>query len=315
MTSTPITDIVRTGATGPVQWLSPERGNAYLADPFPWPGPTGCCARRCPSPAATDVSSRLRRTGRARGASPPWCSTMGRIIRIRARSRTARTHISCRRQPTGEPRRSTGSCPTRIQSHSVRSRPGGALADPTLFRHGGRYWIACTDLDIGTHDNLCLLHAGEPIGPWQPHRCTPVKIDVCGARPAGPVFMLGTEWFRPGQDCALHLRRGSGDPPRRRAFTRALPGDCGREAPPGPGWALPARAPHARGRPGAGLAGRQAISCSTSPGCTKRSGARQGVSWIVSGAPGNEHARAPQAGTTPTGHGERSWRTVHDSLR
>jgi hypothetical protein len=80
--------------------------------------------------------------------------------------------------------------------------PGRRLADPTFFVCADRYWIACTDLDIGQHDNLCLLHADKPTGPWQPHRCTPVKFDVCGARPAGPLFRIGSQLFRPGQDCA-----------------------------------------------------------------------------------------------------------------
>jgi hypothetical protein len=80
--------------------------------------------------------------------------------------------------------------------------PGRRLADPTFFVCADRYWIACTDLDIGQHDNLCLLHADKPTGPWQPHRCTPVKFDVCGARSAGPLFRIGSQLFRPGQDCA-----------------------------------------------------------------------------------------------------------------
>jgi hypothetical protein len=81
--------------------------------------------------------------------------------------------------------------------------PHASLADPTLFRWGGRYWIACTDLDLGGHDNLCLLYADSLSGPWSPHDRWPVKIDVRGARPAGNVFEADGRLFRPGQDCAM----------------------------------------------------------------------------------------------------------------
>ena len=80
--------------------------------------------------------------------------------------------------------------------------PHARLADPTLFRWDGRYWLACTDLDLGSHDNLCLLHAPTPTGPWTPHARWPVKIDVRAARPAGMVFTAGDRLFRPGQNCA-----------------------------------------------------------------------------------------------------------------
>ena len=80
--------------------------------------------------------------------------------------------------------------------------PHARLADPTLFRWNGRYWLACTDLDLGAHDNLCLLHAVDINGPWTPHLRWPVRIDVRGARPAGMLFDVGGRLFRPGQDCA-----------------------------------------------------------------------------------------------------------------
>lgn len=81
---------------------------------------------------------------------------------------------------------------------------GVPLADSTLFRHEGRWWLATTDLRIGARDNLCLYHADDPLGPWQPHALNPVKLDLAGARMAGPVFTLppaeGGALVRPGQD-------------------------------------------------------------------------------------------------------------------
>jgi hypothetical protein len=80
--------------------------------------------------------------------------------------------------------------------------PHCRLADPTLFHWNGVYWLACTDLDMGAHDNLCLLYASAVTGPWTPHARWPVKIDVRCARPAGMVFSAGGRLYRPAQDCA-----------------------------------------------------------------------------------------------------------------
>jgi hypothetical protein len=80
--------------------------------------------------------------------------------------------------------------------------PHARLADPTLFKWNSRYWLACTDLDLGMHDNLCLFHSASVAGPWQPHARWPVKIDIRGARPAGMVLQAAGRLFRPGQDCA-----------------------------------------------------------------------------------------------------------------
>lgn len=90
----------------------------------------------------------------------------------------------------------------------------GALpvADSTLFRHEGRWWLATTDLRIGARDNLCLYHASEPTGPWTAHRRNPVKLDVQGSRMGGPLFRLpeaqGGHLVRPGQDCRDGYGRG-----------------------------------------------------------------------------------------------------------
>jgi hypothetical protein len=202
MTARPLADIVQTGSIGPVGWLSPARAARYLADPFPWPGTDRLLCEEMPfrggngrivalSPGE-DGSWRSARVVLEKGEhhSYPCVVRDGEIVYFlpEATSRGATTLY----------RLTSDENPTPVAAVA----PGRRLADPTLFKSSGRYWIACTDLDIGSHDNLCLLHAREPSGPWRPHRCTPVKIDVCGARPAGPVFRLGPSLFRPGQDCA-----------------------------------------------------------------------------------------------------------------
>ncbi len=202
MTATPLADIVRTGATGAVHWLSPERGRCYLADPFPWPGTDRLLCEEMPFSGghgrivalAADRNGTWRQSGVVleSGEHHSYPCAVGdgddTYLLPEATNRGATTLY--RLVPDQEP----------IPLCAVA--PGRRLADPTLFKHGGLYWIACTDIDIGLHDNLCLLYADRPAGPWQPHRCTPVKIDVCGARPAGPLSTLGETLFRPGQDCA-----------------------------------------------------------------------------------------------------------------
>ncbi len=76
-----------------------------------------------------------------------------------------------------------------------------AAADPALFLWQGRYWLACTDIDRGPMDNLCLFHADRPEGPWLAHANNPVKVDVAGARMAGALFWHHGQLFRPAQNC------------------------------------------------------------------------------------------------------------------
>jgi hypothetical protein len=201
-TTKPLEDIVRTGQTGPIRWLSPDKGVTYLADPFPWPGTDRLLCEEMPVSGgkgrivalAPDDDGSWRNSDvileQQDHHSYPCVVKYGEDTYFLPEAPDRGATTLYRLAPDQEP----------IPLCDVA--PGRRLGDPTLFRHGGRYWIACTDLDIGTHDNLCLLHASELTGPWQPHRCTPAKIDICGARSAGPLFRLGQDLFRPGQDCA-----------------------------------------------------------------------------------------------------------------
>ena len=201
-TTMPLGEILESGFLGSVQWLGSRAGTHYLADPFAWPG-TGrlLCEQR----------SIVEGNGSIVAIDPGPDGTFRHISTILAGS----SHHSypCVVQD-GEavyflpeaPERG-GTVLYRLTEDSdpvpvCRIAPGRRVADPTLFAYGDRYWIAYTDLDIGEHNNLCLLHAPAIEGPWQPHRCVPVKIDVCGARSAGVPIRIGDTLFRPGQDCA-----------------------------------------------------------------------------------------------------------------
>ncbi|MBN8896865.1 MAG: hypothetical protein BGO51_07470 [Rhodospirillales bacterium 69-11] len=194
--------IVRDGRLGEIHWLRPGTGKAYHADPFPVPGTDQLLVEEMPMRDGVGTIVALAPT------------KDGGYERQRVVLDTGRHHsYPCTYQDeTGTyvlPESTDLGTTTlyRLESGGQLTpvcaiAPDRSLADPTLFRHGDRFWIACTDLAVGTHDNLCLLYADRLEGPWLSHRCMPVKIDIAGARPAGPLFRVGESLFRPGQDCS-----------------------------------------------------------------------------------------------------------------
>jgi len=91
--------------------------------------------------------------------------------------------------------------PSRWTPEAVLVRDIPAL-DGTMFEHGGRWWLACTDFDRGPETHLSLWHAPAPFGPWEPHAGNPVKTDIRSARPAGTPFRVRGDLYRPAQDCS-----------------------------------------------------------------------------------------------------------------
>lgn len=194
----PIDDVLSGRGPFPVAWRNPASGERYLADPFPWPGTNRILCEEMPARggtgrivAVTDDKAppMIVLDDAAHHSYPCTLAEADAVYCVpeatdRGCTRIYRLHADGWMEPVAEP------------------GPHLRLADSTLFRHGGRYWIACTDLDVGTHDNLCLLHAPAIEGPWVPHRLWPAKIDVRGARPAGSVFERQGRLYRPAQDCA-----------------------------------------------------------------------------------------------------------------
>lgn len=77
---------------------------------------------------------------------------------------------------------------------------GMAALDSTVFLHGGRWWLMCTDEADGSNSKLHLFHAPALFGPWEPHSLNPVKTDIRSSRPAGTPFVHDGALFRPTQD-------------------------------------------------------------------------------------------------------------------
>jgi len=80
--------------------------------------------------------------------------------------------------------------------------PDVAGADCTVFRHDGLWWML--GADHGDQDTVKLFgwFAPHVTGPWQAHFLNPLKTDVGGARPAGPLFHHNGQLYRPAQDCS-----------------------------------------------------------------------------------------------------------------
>jgi len=189
------------GGLEPIRWFNPKAGQNYLADPFPWPGDSRILCEEMP---LTVGPGRIVSVSEIDGAlSAPAVILDDGYHHSYPSTFTEGGVAYC--VPEAPERGAT-------RIHELRNNgglvpvcdvaPHARLADPTLFRRGGRYWLACTDLDLGSHDNLCLLHAPQLTGPWTQHATWPVKIDVRGARPAGMIFDVDGRLYRPAQDCA-----------------------------------------------------------------------------------------------------------------
>lgn len=200
-------DLLAGRGLGTIAWYRPKAGHRYLADPFPWPGTNRILCEEMP--LSDGVGRIVCVTETDKTLSPPAvllddgfhhsypCTfAEGEVVYCVPES-TSRGATQINR--LDDDGRLTPICD--VAAHA-------RLADPTLFRWNGRYWLACTDLDVGGHDNLCLLHASDLTGPWTPHARWPVKIDVRGARPAGMMFNAGGRLFRPAQDCAAGYGAG-----------------------------------------------------------------------------------------------------------
>jgi hypothetical protein len=197
----PIERVLSGGDLGAITWYRVKAGHRYLADPFPWLG-TGRIL--CEEMPLTDGVGRIVAVAPdGDGLTPPTVLLDDGDHHSYPCTLREGDSVYCVPETTLR-----GG--TRIHLLDDDGRltpicdvaPHARLADPTLFRWNGRYWLACTDLDVGGHDNLCLLHAASITGPWMPHAKWPVKLDVRGARCAGMLFAVDGRLFRPGQDCA-----------------------------------------------------------------------------------------------------------------
>lgn len=122
----------------------------------------------------------------------------------------------------------------------VATLVAGRLADPTVFRHAGRWWLFACGAP-SRHDDLRLYTAEALEGPWREHPASPlIAGDRRSARPAGRPVFHGGAWLRFAQDCdpvygsRVRAFRVTGLTPDRYAETLCLPDPV--LAPGGEGW-------------------------------------------------------------------------------
>lgn len=202
--SRPISSLLADQTLAPDSWVRSPDARSYIADPFPWPGRPGTvlCERYDETTGRGDIVA-LSLHGRGAGASevlelgtdchlsyPFTWSAQGRVFCLPEMG-------GARRSVLYELDPATGTAEEVAVIAENRS-----LADPTLFLHEGLHWIAYTDTELGLHDNLCLMYAQRPEGPWSSHPANPVKIDVRSSRPGGTPFLSGGALYRPAQDCS-----------------------------------------------------------------------------------------------------------------
>jgi hypothetical protein len=185
-------------------WIrSPSRA-AYLADPFPWPGRSNVflcerydyrshlgtlrAVRLAEEKVANEQAVDLN-VGKAHVSYPFMYRQDGRVFLLPEMAAFQELLLF---ELISE---------TDARVVCVVDR-GTRIADPTLFLYHGLYWIAYTDLGLGTDDNLCLLYSSQLAGPWLRHPLNPVKIDIRSSRPGGTPFFVDGKLYRPAQDCS-----------------------------------------------------------------------------------------------------------------
>lgn len=76
------------------------------------------------------------------------------------------------------------------------------LVDPTLFRHGGKWWLLGSVRSESTNAGLSAWIADRIEGPYIAHQFNPIKVDVGSSRPAGAPYVDDGILYRPSQDCS-----------------------------------------------------------------------------------------------------------------
>lgn len=204
----PISDFIRAAELGEVQWLETLPEGCFIADPFGVPAADGVRVMA----EEYDYYSHKGRVVQM-DCSP---SGFGRPVpAIAPPFHVAYPYLL---QHEGQ----TYCLPEASQSRRVTLYradgeqwpkvatlvEGFAAVDQTVFEHEGRWWLLCTDYELGSQSNLCAWYAEELLGPWEPHPGNPLKIDVRSSRPAGTPFVHEGQLYRPAQDCSLGYGSG-----------------------------------------------------------------------------------------------------------
>lgn len=198
----PMPEISQPVSLPPMEWL-PERPGGYYADPFPASrgGQDVVFVEEFDERSGAGVISALRRSGDGwhvvsdvLGAdghtSYPYLLEVDSDLFCIPESAQAGAVRAWR----------CDRFPDRWDEHGVLlDEP---VVDPTVFAHGGRWWLFGTMRGHGSNTALHAWSAPSWDGPYTPHPLNPIKIDVTGSRPAGTPFCVDGTLYRPAQDCS-----------------------------------------------------------------------------------------------------------------
>lgn len=79
------------------------------------------------------------------------------------------------------------------------------LIDSTIYFHEGKLWLFCIKpfhSKAPFTDDLFIYYADDLFGEWHSHSQNPIKSDCTNSRPAGNIFQIGDQIYRPTQNCS-----------------------------------------------------------------------------------------------------------------
>lgn len=199
-------DIIRHGIRRPVQWRRPDTDWALLADPFlvEMGGATLVFMEHLDyrREAGEIWSGRLEPGADfAAMALSPAISATAHLSYPCPFFHHEKLYLLCESwERYGASIYAEGDSGWELRATLLDGRPA---VDATLHQgDDGTWWLFCTFQDDGPNERLHLFHAASPFGAWRAHGANPVKSDIAAARPAGKLFSVDGELYRPAQDCS-----------------------------------------------------------------------------------------------------------------
>ena len=188
-----------------VAWAPTRRGH-YAADPFGrWDGTTLRVLYEDYSHARGAASIAHRRWSRERGweRSEPALEIGSHLSYPFLFEHEGRSFLLPESRATGKLVLYASADPGGPWQPQATLGVDGDIADATLLHHDGLWWMfAARPNRLNPSTELGIWYATRPDGPWREHPRNPVLVDVRSARPAGPVFAVDGQLYRPAQDCS-----------------------------------------------------------------------------------------------------------------
>ncbi|MES2628165.1 MAG: hypothetical protein V4616_04265 [Bacteroidota bacterium] len=190
------------GELSPVQWLSQNVPDTFLADPF---------VHEHNGELNIVLEEYSYKTGKGALSQVKYTTDNQRFDQVRPLLQEA-THLSYPFLFSDDklyllPESWKSGRLTLYQLENQQLTPVATLLDhaqvidPTLIKYNDKYWLFCTHKSAPSYQ-LHIYHSDRITGPYLPHELNPVKTDVHSSRPAGNPFQVNGEWYRPAQNCA-----------------------------------------------------------------------------------------------------------------